>query len=932
MKLATTAFRGMAPRLAPELLPPEGAQSAINVRVLTGDIEAWHRPISDTVLPGGAMSCYRSIFLLDDIWLAYEQEVEFARGTILGDTTFRTYITGLDAPRFTNYDLAIATPGSPPYPVETRLLGVPAPEEPPVLDVNTPAVDGGNVTLTNPGAELGTTTGWTVVAPGFNVRDADDVPGLLPYSGDYFFFGSTGDGEVYQAIDLDDLGLIFGQQLSLEWQQATGAAGSKARLGLRFYDSGLTLVGEVLADMEAPASALTWTTRSVTTTIPETAATVRLMIEFENVGGGATDAYIDAITLASAAAEYTSSGDDLATWTTSVNRTGITGYRVISQVDIGGAHGDVFKMSSDRDGPYCYREFDFENASAFVVAYDVFMNYALCEHTLNAGANNGTGEGITITATGVRRNDSLLLSDRGTGASDLASFASIVNKWVRVTVRGTRSGTSAYSLKVSVVEENTGTVLVDELALSNVAAPGNQFVLKHYSPSDDGGTRFTYTDNIFVSLTQGAADVNDLVATSYVFTYVNEFGEESAPSDPSETILQVEEASVTVITPGGIPTGISEDYAIVAKRIYRAVTGSLGSVYRLVAEIDIDDTEYTDTLSDDELGEVLESEDWDLPPSDLRYILALPNGIMVGASKNQLCFSVKNRPHAWPVGWRLATDTYITGLGNVDTSVVVGTKSFVYTASGNDPDAYSMSKPGAPHSCVSARSIAYLLRIGVVFAGPDGLMAVNGPTDVINLTETIFTREQWQELEPETITGIAHDDIYFFFYGATEGTPPRGGYALDMKPNGFGLIELGMHACALAIDHEFDALMMVLDEYNEPTGLLLPNETGAELNADGRTIYEWDAGVDLMRYSWTGKLWLLPYPQANHFARVRAADYDDLEIQFYADGVLLMAKVITNDKPFRLPARKERNSMDWIAVGTSRVRTVEIAEDVQELV
>lgn len=928
MKLGTPSFRGMAPRLTPRALPENGSQRSVNARLLTGDLEAWKRPLLVEELEHAGL--VRSIFLLDDVWLSYEQEVEFARGTILGDTTFRTYITGLDAPRFTNYELATGS-GSPPYPADTRLLGVPAPQEPPTLDVDAPAVEGGNVTLTNSGAELGNTTGWTVVAPGFAVRDDDDVPGLLPYSGDYFFFGSTGDGEVTQEIELDDQGLIFGQQLSLAWQQATGAAGSKAQLGLRFYDAGLTLVGEVLADMEAPTPALTWTERSVTTTIPETAAYVRVVIAFENVGGGATDAYIDAISLSSASAEYTSSGDDLATWNTSVNKNGITGWRRIDELDIGGAHGDVFKMASDRDGPYCYREFDFGNASAFVVEYDVFMNYALCEHTLNAGADNGTGEGITITATGVRRNDSLLLSDRGTGVSDLATFASIVNKWVRVRVRATRSGTSAYSLKVSVTEENTGTALVTDLAVSNVAAPGNQFVLKHYSPSDDGGTRYTYTDNIFVSLTQGAADVADLVATSYVFTYVNEFGEESAPSDPSETILQLDEASVLVITPAGLPTGISLDYGITHKRIYRAVTGSLGSVYRFVAEIDIDDTEYLDQLSDDELGEELLSTDWDLPPDDLRYILALPNGIMVGASKNQLCFSVQNRPHAWPVGYRLPADTYITGLGNVDTSVVVGTKSFVYTASGNAPDSYSMSKPGAPHACVSARSIAYLLRIGVVFAGPDGLMAVNGPTDVINLTDSVFTREQWQALGPETITGIAHDDVYFFFYGAGT-TGPQGGYALDMKqPNGFGLVELALHASALALDFERDAMMMVLDRYEEPEGELLPAETGADLNADGRTIYEWDAATGAMRYSWQGKLWLLPHPGALQFVRVRAADYDDLEIAFTVDGALLMRKVITNGRAFRLPVRAEYSEIDWTAIGASRVRTVELADNVNEL-
>ena len=63
---------------------------------------------------------------------------------------------------------------------------------------------------------------------------------------------------------------------------------------------------------------------------------------------------------------------------------------------------------------------------------------------------------------------------------------------------------------------------------------------------------------------------------------------------------------------------------------------------------------------------------------DLEGILALPNGIMVGFRRNQLCLSAQNRPHAWPPLYRLNTDTDIVGIANVDTTVVIGTKSFVY--------------------------------------------------------------------------------------------------------------------------------------------------------------------------------------------------------------------------------------------------------------
>lgn len=934
MKLSTPSFRGMAPRLTPRALPDNGSQRAINAQLLSGDLEAWHRPLLVEALANAGM--VRSIFLLDDIWLSYEADVEFARGTILGDTTFRTYITGLDAPRFTNYNLALATPGSAPYPVETRLLGVPAPDGLPVVTVSVPSPDETNITLTNPGAELGNTVGWTITVGGLVALENGDIPGLNAQAGSYFFGGgSAADTEAYQAVDLEALGVIAGQGLTLTWWQASGANASTATMAIAFYDDAAALLDEVAADELAISPANTWEQRTLSTQVPDGAVTARLIQRYTKVGGGDLDAYIDTISFN--AIDYTNSfdGSTLSGWTVSANTGSGNSFRRV-EIDEGvGRPAPSVRMRGDSRVPYFWRNFSTDRSPSVTLQFDYYelLGRTNCGlHAVLFASDGGTATGVFFSSwAGVRLYTHSSWDGIGAAVDDVAPSLPAA-RWYTVTLTATQTSATSASLIIRVVDAGSGEVMVDDQVVT-ISVDGPNVGFKASVNFED---RRYYVDNINVTI--AAPDPNqgddaETLYTSYVFTYVNDFGEESAPSDPSDTVQRNENGTTTIVTPTGLPTGVSEDYGITYKRIYRAVTGTLGSEFRFVAEIGLDTSVYVDTLLDSELGEVLESTDWDLPPDDLRYILALPNGIMVGASKNQLCLSVKNRPHAWPVAYRLPTDTYITGLGNVDTSVVIGTKSFVYTASGNDPESYSMSKPGAPHACVSARSVAYLLRIGVVFAGPDGLMAVNGPTDVVNLTETIFTRDQWQALEPETITGIAHDDIYFFFYGSSNGTPPLGGYALDMKPNGFGLIELGMHASALALDYERDALMMVLDQYSEPTGSLLPAETGADLNADGRTIYEWDAGADLMRYSWTGKLWLLPHPAAVQFVRVRAQDYDDLEMTFTAeDGRVLLTKVITSDKPFRLPVRAEYNQVTWVAIGTSRVRSVELADDVTELV
>ena len=90
MRIDIPSFRGMAPRTAPRNLPANAAQSAINARVLSGDLEAWAQFLAVTELGQAALS----IYLLNDVWLSWTVDVDVARGLIPGDTTYRVYLTG----------------------------------------------------------------------------------------------------------------------------------------------------------------------------------------------------------------------------------------------------------------------------------------------------------------------------------------------------------------------------------------------------------------------------------------------------------------------------------------------------------------------------------------------------------------------------------------------------------------------------------------------------------------------------------------------------------------------------------------------------------------------------------------------------------------------------------------------------------------------
>ena len=144
---------------------------------------------------------------------------------------------------------------------------------------------------------------------------------------------------------------------------------------------------------------------------------------------------------------------------------------------------------------------------------------------------------------------------------------------------------------------------------------------------------------------------------AYVYTYVSTFGtvkEESAPS-PAQTV-DVSTAAGTTVTVSGFSAAPTTGYNITHRRIYRTITGATNVVYSFVAEIPIATTSYVDSLSVTQLGAELQTLFWTTPPTDLKGLVAMPNGILAGFVGNQVYFSEPYYPHAWPDSYALTVD------------------------------------------------------------------------------------------------------------------------------------------------------------------------------------------------------------------------------------------------------------------------------------
>ena len=584
---------------------------------------------------------------------------------------------------------------------------------------------------------------------------------------------------------------------------------------------------------------------------------------------------------------------------------------------------------------YAYRNFGVAGSSILTAAVDIYFegDTSIRQAAMIVGAS-ATGAGVGVVY------EQGVLSIRKYSQWGAQFFNAVLDTASLTALNAAQT----YNLRASVQANADGTKTVvasiysGVTQLSTLTSTGNfddgDYCGFANGTSNDASTQYITRYDNYTVMASGSTGVNVInVSTSYVYTFVNTTSNpairwESAPSPASDTILRPDGVSVTVTTPVVIPGGTDPLYQIDAKRIYRAVTGATGTIFLLVAEIPLATATYLDILDDSKIGpDVLESEDWDLPPATMEGILALPNGIMAGFFRNQLCLSVQGRPHAWPIKYRLPTDTDIVAIANIDNTIVIGTKSFVYTATGNDPANYSMSQPGAPQACLSKRSMKYLDQIGVVFSSPDGMMLTNGSAGhVQNITGPFFTRRQWQALVPTSILCGVHDGVLHFFY---TGTTPDAGYALDAKSDGFGMVRLSYHSIALHADPLTDNFYEVVDVNNEPTHGSLPVASTA-IAASNKTIFQFDAAGSDMVFLYRGRLNLLPNPTAPQRARVQALNYTNLLARFYGDGTLLYTKVITNGVDFSLPTANQYDTYEIELIGTSTTRKAQVVEDARE--
>lgn len=421
------------------------------------------------------------------------------------------------------------------------------------------------------------------------------------------------------------------------------------------------------------------------------------------------------------------------------------------------------------------------------------------------------------------------------------------------------------------------------------------------------------TDQPTVTITTTVADTTILpLSRSYVYTWVSGLGEESGPS-PASAILDVKSGEVVTLTFNtAVPAHIYNTVSRPAvRRIYRT---NVNGEFQFVKDIAYTATSTTDAILDENLGEIIPSTNWDTPPDEnagnhpdgpMLGLTAMPNGILAGFSGRSVLFSEAFLPHAFPKAYSLTTKSRVVGLASISIGLMVMTTGKPVLMTGSSPAAMTATEIDNNQACVSGRSIADMGSVAI-YASPDGLVAA-GENGVSLITEGIFTRDQWQALNPSSIHGYHYEGRYIFFW---QNGGNSGGYIFDGRGE-FPLIStLNYYAKAGYNDPVDDALYLVIE------------------TAGVSTVRRFDAGT-ATPYTWQSKEVRFEKP-INPSCGIIDAEAYPVTFTLFADGIQKHTQSVTSGSMFRLPAGYLAKEFHIRLAGSTDVNQVLIAESPEE--
>jgi len=413
-----------------------------------------------------------------------------------------------------------------------------------------------------------------------------------------------------------------------------------------------------------------------------------------------------------------------------------------------------------------------------------------------------------------------------------------------------------------------------------------------------------------VLLVSGASsDGRNCAERSYVYTYVNQFGEEGAPSLPSSPITVADGTAVTVSN-FEVPASV---YGVTHINIYRTSTAwSDGSniiqtpqtEYLLVATIPITATIYTstyvDTVLEKNLGSAITTEYNREPPERLREIRYLRGtGVLTGVTTNKVHFSKPYQPSNWPAEYDLTLPYNIVNIQTLGNRLFVSTDGYPFVINGApNCEAHQcravneVFTPLPDISCGHVNSSA-ATPFGMVYSSKDGLVLVSPDAKFQVITSAWFSTDDWVKIRPDTVR-LAY----------------WRGYIICVTDVIAFMLEID---AGVYNDSKISHLVTISDA---PVALTT-TQSGELIMLEGNVLWQWNAGTTYREYKWTSRELNFGGTSTPLACKVKTDGIQLLLIDM--DGQHLYERFVPDEEPVRLKRLGRQRSWRLSFTGTGTV-------------
>lgn len=447
--------------------------------------------------------------------------------------------------------------------------------------------------------------------------------------------------------------------------------------------------------------------------------------------------------------------------------------------------------------------------------------------------------------------------------------------------------------------------------------PTGTQAFKAYS-SNSNFAQNNETEN-FNGLTVSLSVVNDGGVTSikfdygkgfqqtraFVYTVVNIFSEESAPSLPllvTYDIMQVP----TLTLPAVSPTGYLPFSAF---RVYGSVSASTGQTdYQLIGEVSTDGTLKTfDVVTKPALWTTLLGTIGHLPPSSsLRNLMLLPTGILAAIKGNEVWFSEAYKGWAWNPENVITLPFGIIGAVLSASGIVVTTTVKPYIIYGRLPESMQEEPILLAQAGITKNGMCDAGELGVFYLCNDGIANVRGGQGTISMGQRFFTRKKWRARYSPSVLAtmrLAYFDGCLIAYSLTAGA-----------------------AFIIRFD-EATGSMSQLNGMAFAAGFILP-QTDSLYLASGTTLTQFAAGTPLS-FQWTTKDFILPTPQT--FGCIQVKGTGSLSVDVFAEDAYVTTLTFTDSQVQRLPDGFKVTKLRLVLNGSGVVKELHVAPTIKAL-